>query len=69
MGFVLQSGIFTQLCKDAEQQSNKRFSFIIDEINRGDIPRIFGELLTVLEKDKRGKKIILPLSRKEFSVP
>ena len=70
VGFILRPGIFKQRCaRDAEQQPNKRFFLIIDEINRGDIPRIFGELLTVLEKDKRGKKIILPLSREEFSVP
>ena len=41
----------------------------MDEINRGDIPRIFGELLTTLEKDKRGKRIILPVSQEVFSVP
>lgn len=42
---------------------------IVDEINRGDIPRIFGELLTTLEKDKRGKRIVLPVSQEIFSVP
>src|SRR5215203_6742640 len=45
------------------------FLLIIDEINRGDIPRIFGELLTVLEKDKRGHPVTLPLSRAPFRVP
>ncbi len=42
---------------------------IIDEINRGDIPRIFGELLTVLETDKRNTPILLPLSGEAFTVP
>jgi 5-methylcytosine-specific restriction protein B len=42
---------------------------LIDEINRGDIPRIFGELLTLLEMDKRGQAAILPLSGKPFAVP
>jgi 5-methylcytosine-specific restriction protein B len=42
---------------------------LIDEINRGDIPRIFGELLTLLEKDKRGRELALPLSGEKFSVP
>ena len=65
--FALRDGIFKQLCRDAETQPGQHFYLIIDEINRGDIPRIFGELLTVIEKDKRGKSIILPLSR--FGVP
>jgi len=67
--FDLQDGIFKKLCEDARRQPEKRFYLIIDEINRGDIPRIFGELLTVLEKDKRGKAIVLPLSRSPFTVP
>ena len=69
MTFALRDGIFKQLCRDAEAQPERRFYLIIDEINRGDIPRIFGELLTVVEKDKRGKSVILPLSRSAFRVP
>ena len=69
MSFVLRDGIFKQLCRDAETQPERQFYLIIDEINRGDIPRIFGELLTVIEKDKRGKSIILPLSGSAFRVP
>jgi 5-methylcytosine-specific restriction enzyme B len=42
---------------------------LVDEINRGDIPRIFGELLTLLEKDKRGLRVTLPLSGDPFAVP
>jgi len=41
----------------------------VDEINRGDTPRIFGELLTVLEKDKRNKAVVLPLSGTSLLVP
>ena len=69
MTFVRQSGIFKQLCELARRDATNNYYLIIDEINRGDIPRIFGELLTVLEKDKRGKPILLPLSGTEFSVP
>jgi len=67
--FDLQDGIFKKLCEDARKQPERRFYLVVDEINRGDIPRIFGELLTVLEKDKRGKAIVLPLSRSPFTVP
>jgi len=67
--FVLRDGIFKTLCQDAEAQPTQPFYLIIDEINRGDIPRIFGELLTVLEKDKRGKGILLHLTGTPFKVP
>lgn len=69
MTFALRDGIFKLLCRDAEERPDRPFVLIIDEINRGDIPRIFGELLTVVEKDKRGKSVILPLSRAAFRVP
>ena len=69
MTFALRDGIFKQLCRDAEAQPERPFYLIIDEINRGDIPRIFGELLTVIEKDKRGKPVLLPMSRSAFRVP
>jgi len=68
LSFEKRDGIFKRLCEDARQRPD-RFYLIIDEINRGDIPRIFGELLTILEKDKRGKPILLPLSGSPFSVP
>lgn len=69
VSFELRDGVFKKLCKDAEASPNRQFYLIVDEINRGDIPRICGELLTVLEQDKRGKRIILPLSQEAFSVP
>lgn len=67
--FEQRDGIFKKLCQAAQQNPAARFYLIIDEINRGDIPRIFGELLTVLEKDKRRKSILLPLSGQPFQVP
>jgi 5-methylcytosine-specific restriction protein B len=69
ISFELRNGVFKKLCKDAETTPDRNFYLIVDEINRGDIPRIFGELLTTLEKDKRGKRIILPVSQEIFSVP
>jgi 5-methylcytosine-specific restriction protein B len=69
LAFKLQDGIFKRLCSLAEQQPKRSYFLIVDEINRGDIPRIFGELLTVLEKDKRGHRVSLPLSGVPFSVP
>lgn len=69
MHFELRDGIFKKLCHDAQMKPDKAFYLIIDEINRGDIPRIFGELLTVMEKNKRGKAILLPLTGEPFYVP
>ncbi|MBI1917617.1 MAG: AAA family ATPase [Planctomycetes bacterium] len=69
ISFRLRDGAFKRLAKDAAQAPDRRFFLIVDEINRGDIPRIFGELVTVLEKDKRGKAIVLPVSGDVFRVP
>jgi 5-methylcytosine-specific restriction protein B len=67
--FEPRDGTFKQLCPTAAANPAAHFYLIIDEINRGDIPRIFGELLTVLEKDKRGQAILLPLTGQPFRVP
>lgn len=69
MVFERRAGIFLQLCKDAAADEHSRYFLIIDEINRGDIPRIFGELLHSLEKTKRQKSLLLPLSGQSFTVP
>ena len=67
--FELQDGIFKKLCREASENRDKKFFLIIDEINRGDISRIFGELIMLIENGRRGKQITLPLSNKPFSVP
>lgn len=67
--FEHKNGIFKQICLDADENKDKNFYLIIDEINRGDISRIFGELIMLIENGKRGKQIILPLSNELFSVP
>lgn len=66
--FERRDGIFKKICRDAAA-SDETFVLLIDEINRGDIPRIFGELLTLLEKNKREQEVILPLSGDKFSIP
>jgi 5-methylcytosine-specific restriction protein B len=67
--FERRSGVFKKLCADAVLAPERKFVLLIDEINRGDIPRIFGELLTLLERDKRGQTLILPISGERFVVP
>ena len=69
VAFKLRDGVFKRMCNDASETPERNFYLIVDEINRGDIPRIFGELLTTLEKDKRTKRIVLPVSQEVFSVP
>lgn len=69
MVFEPRDGIFKQLCQVAVKEPNRNFFLVIDEINRGDVPRIFGELISVIEQDKRGRLITLPLAASPFSVP
>lgn len=68
-GFELKKGIFYKLCKKAENDSENNYYLIIDEINRGNLSKIFGELLMLIEADKRGEKLTLAYSEKTFSVP
>ncbi len=66
---ALTDGVFHTLCAQAAARPDETFLLIIDEINRGDLPRIFGELVTLLELDKRGLPLALSVSRRTFSVP
>lgn len=68
-GFELKYGIFYRFCQKAANQPNKEFFFIIDEINRGNMSKIFGELLMLIEKDYRGTKATLAYNGLSFSVP
>ena len=68
-GFELQRGIFYKLCKKAYNDKSNNYYLIIDEINRGNLSKIFGELLMLIEYDKREDSLKLTYSEEEFSVP
>lgn len=68
-GFKLQNGIFYRFCIEAANNPEQKYFFIIDEINRGNLSKIFGELLMAIESECRGSKITLAYSNKLFSVP
>ncbi|MDY5772206.1 MAG: AAA family ATPase [Bacteroidaceae bacterium] len=68
-GFELKYGIFYRFCQKAANQPDKEFFFIIDEINRGNMSKIFGELLMLIDKDYSGTKATLAYNGLSFSVP
>ena len=68
-GFELKRGVFYNFCKEAEIDSENEYFFIIDEINRGNLSKIFGELFMLIEADKRGVELQLLYSDEKFSVP
>lgn len=68
-GFELKQGPFVKFSRKAERDPEREYFFIIDEINRGNMSKIFGELLMLIEADKRGKSINLLYSNEKFSVP
>jgi 5-methylcytosine-specific restriction protein B len=67
-GFELQYGIFYRFCQKVAHEPDKPYFFIIDEINRGNLSKIFGELLMLIEKDYRGAKITLAYNGMQFLV-
>ena len=68
-GFELRRGAFYNFCKKAEIDGDNDYFFIIDEINRGNLSKIFGELFMLIENDKRGVSLQLLYSDEKFSVP
>jgi 5-methylcytosine-specific restriction enzyme B len=73
-GFRLKDGVFVEFCNRARIDHTRPYIFIIDEINRGNLSKIFGELMMLIEADKRGAKYAIPLTYSEsdgerFSIP
>ena len=69
IGFELRKGTFYNFCKRAELDAVNDYFFIIDEINRGNLSKIFGELFMLLENDKRGASLQLVYSDEKFAIP
>ncbi len=68
-GFEIKKGSFYNFCKKAADDLDNKYFFIIDEINRGNLSKIFGELFMLIEKDKRGNALQLLYSDEKFFVP
>ncbi|ENH95945.1 ATPase [Gracilibacillus halophilus YIM-C55.5] len=68
-GFELKQGPFVKFARKAARDPERDYFFIIDEINRGNMSKIFGELMMLIEADKRGEQINLLYSNDYFSVP
>ena len=75
LNYEIKKGAFAKICRQAADNPSRYYAIIIDEINRGNVPSIFGEIITLLEPDKRSDKdgsgynVSLPYSGEKFGVP
>ena len=69
LALELTDGVFKRICRTALAQPNETFLVLIDEINRANVAKVFGELITLLEPDKRGMTVLLPQSKESFCIP
>lgn len=67
--YDIKAGVFQKFCDKARDDKDNEYFFIIDEINRGNLSKIFGELFMLIENDKRGSELPLLYSGDNFSVP
>lgn len=65
----LTDGLFKTVCTAAQADPSRKYLILIDEINRANLAKVFGEIITLLERDKRGIPVVLPQSKEPFRVP
>jgi 5-methylcytosine-specific restriction protein B len=65
----LEDGLFKRICREAQANPERRYVVLVDEFNRANVAKVLGELITLLETDKRGLMITLPQSKEAFAIP